>query len=369
MNKKIGIITFNQAINYGAVLQAFALQQVLLSQSLETDIIDYKCNAIHKGYYSEQYSIKSRIRKMIRFFVAHEREKAIREKFKKFQTFYKQYLVLSKQYDNANIVSSNANYDCFIAGSDQIWNLEISGHDYNYFLDFADHDKKYSYAASFGSVDKINDIDRKNIIDRLSSFKSLLVREKSGADFINSNLNECQRACVVSDPVFLLTENDWRGKLKLNKKEEKFILVYLVTEQRSIFDKAKELSDALHLPVVFIDLYAKKWKKPYEMKRIMNAGPIDFVQYIYQSEYVLTNSFHALAFSLIFNKQCFVELNFKNSNANSRIIDLLEAIGLSDSRIDDYYFDINKVDWNSVDLMIKKEKDNSLSALIKSLED
>ena len=239
--KKIGILTFHNAINYGAVLQAYALQE-FLSSTYDTDIVDYHCKYMESNE-KQDLSLK----KMIHNVVFFRQEMALRKKRKKFLEFKKKYFKLSVPYSKDNINKAIDCYDKFIAGSDQVWNTRITGDDFTYFLPFASKPQKYSYAASFGGTS----IDEKfidSIKIYLSDFSSILVRETSGKKLLE-DLKINKKIDVVLDPVFLFNSNEWIQKLELNRKEqgEDYILFFKIEETNYAMSFAKQLSEKTNL--------------------------------------------------------------------------------------------------------------------------
>ena len=150
--KKIGIVTFHQALNYGAKLQAYALQQFLEKNGIENDVIDYTCHFMYTRNIrpirvGKHHKLKSFIRSLITMRqVGIDRKKSV--------TFRNEFLNLSRPFDAKNIGEASNEYAAFIAGSDQVWSPICVGFDTVYLLDFAKPKQKYSYAASF-AVDKL----------------------------------------------------------------------------------------------------------------------------------------------------------------------------------------------------------------------
>ena len=145
---KIGIMTFHRAINYGAVLQTYALQKYLNDSGYDAEVIDYRCDHMENFYKIlsvKNKSIKQVIRGLLNFIYVYKKKS-------RFYGFLDQNVkISSKIYDKSNIGESNNEYDKFITGSDQVFNYACSQFDKNYFLEFVkNYDKKYSYAASFG---------------------------------------------------------------------------------------------------------------------------------------------------------------------------------------------------------------------------
>ena len=144
---KIGIVTFHNTTNYGAIYQTYALQK-FLSKYVENEVVDYN-NCILKKRYSinpfNSNNYKDFLKKILYFY-----ENFINKK--NFCIFKNKNIRISKaKYDEKNIKNADDRYDCFIAGSDQIWNFKLNGNDDNYFTLFTSSEKKRnSYAASFG---------------------------------------------------------------------------------------------------------------------------------------------------------------------------------------------------------------------------
>ncbi len=148
---KVGVITFHRAINYGAVLQTYALQKALKGLGFDSEVIDYRCDHMEELYkliggFSTK-SVKQNIRSFMNYFPA-------KRKMKSFRSLVNENMKLSPVYDSATINQSNERYDIFITGSDQVFNYACSDFDKNYFLSFVDDEQKInSYAASFGISD------------------------------------------------------------------------------------------------------------------------------------------------------------------------------------------------------------------------
>ena len=148
--KKIGILTFNRAINYGAQLQCFALFHALKEFKKDVFVLDYRCQEIEQSY-SGVNSFKSLLKSAARTILhpVYARKNAIRKK--RFKNFSKHKYELSKKYTSNNFQDIDKDFGCVVVGSDQVWNPRITGSDCNYFLPTLKNVKKISYAASFGT--------------------------------------------------------------------------------------------------------------------------------------------------------------------------------------------------------------------------
>ncbi len=357
--KKIGIMTFHRALNYGAKLQAFALMDTI-NQKEDAYILDYRCKEI-ESFYFERRGIKELAKKIL--FPRFSRDLIIRKnKFNYFDNYYK----MSKMYTPNNIEDSNKELDAFVVGSDQVWNPIITGFDYNYFLPFAEEGKAYSYAVSFGKA-KISDWDENKTYQLLKKFNCLLTRESTASDMINKlycNLN----ANTVLDPVFLLSRDQWIEKLDLEISEpkEKYIFVYIVAQQTNALERAKKIAAKRNLKILFVDAGRNADK---EFTKVNNAGPIEFLNLLLNAELVITTSFHALAFSLIFNIPFQYELSKEKINANSRLSDIARDISIEQYEILDINSSITSAyNWEAINEKVAQLKNKSINNLFETLE-
>lgn len=301
--KKIGILTYHKANNLGAVLQAYALQHKLLqiSPKCDIEIIDYnnglfiekdKNNSLKSFFKNIYYKIKN----------------------KGFENFREKYLIVSNLYTVDTIYKSNEIYDAFITGSDQVWNLSCSGNDYSYFLNFVDKNKiKISYAASIGTYEFKND-EKIKIKEMLSSFDKISIRENNSLkyfDFIKKEIS------VVPDPVFLLNKNEWEEIIPKRIIKQDYILVYLIQDDINVMKNAEKYAKENNFKLI-------SNKKSIEF--ILNNSPEKFLSWIKYAKCIFTNSFHGTAFSLIFEKNFYADIQLKNGKINNRVNDLLKGL-------------------------------------------
>lgn len=314
---KLGILTFPKAINYGAALQATALRKVLLNHTKEVYFLNYSCKAIDGASkifdISEMFSIK--------YTLAHiyNMPEAIKRK-RNFSNYWK------KHFDFGP--SDPQKYDTVIVGSDQVWNYNLTNNDLFYFLNFKNTNvKKVSYAASFG----LAEIDKEHsdaIVPLLNDFDFLSVREKQAAKIIKDNANI--EAPVVCDPTLLLDKSEWEKIALERSKGSGYIFVYTVFNSDKVWEYAKKLSDKTGLPIKTIS-YSKFHKREAIYDYV--AGPDDWVNYMLGADYVVTNSFHGVAFSINFNKNFFFDMPPEKSGVGSRISDITERYSLSQRNI------------------------------------
>lgn len=333
MSNKIGIITFHNAINYGAALQSFASQQFLNNSGIDAEVVDYHCTKFANDYKTVKVYSKS-IKGVIKALI---KAPNIYKKNRKFKEFVRKYIRLSKPYNQSNISQSNTNYAKFIVGSDQVWNLRLTDADINYLLHFVkDNRIKYSYAASMGSTaldEKTSSLLRKEI----GSFASISVREEDARDYLSDLLGRDVQ--TVLDPVFLLSREEW-DKVAQIPKDEDYILVYCLHEQ-DVYFQAERLAKKTGLKIKCIQ---NNIKKPIKAGYVLNAGPSEFVGFIKNAKYIVTDSFHGATFGIIYRKQIKVVLKKSLAGLNNRLLTILNSFELTQAIVDDQ---VNATEENS----------------------
>lgn len=313
--KKIGILTFHNAENYGAVLQAYALK-TYLQKNIEhstVDIIDYKSPLIELSYkYIKplSYFKNKRLRKLISFFLQfYYLPKKINIK-KIFTKFRKEWL----KAESLNIDE----YNSIIYGSDQIWNPILTDNDLVYFGKNY-NGKKISYAASDGGELDLTE----DVINNLQQFYKISCREKSLSDKLKKQLNSISTVC---DPVFLLSKEEWINKFTTKPVINNYVLIYKIAENLNLDNEAIKFAKKYNKKIVQI-VYSKSIKKIFcfNQKFVSAITPNEFVGYFAYADFVFTTSFHGTAFSIILEKD-FYTLTF--NKRSERITDLLKEVGL-----------------------------------------
>lgn len=364
---KIGTITFHFAINYGAVLQAYALQKWCINQGLSSEIINY-CPKEH----IESYNLTERYRtllwghglkntyKSLRYLLFNK--KAYEIKKSKFESFRSKYLAQSQEFMDARDFSSRS-YDAIICGSDQIWNYEITnGFDPMYFGSAENHKIPIiSYAASVGS---------NNILDNLyylEKFKECV----SNIDYVGvreyqlSKLLKDKDICdstVVCDPVFLLGKTQYEILQKgLLNNCKPYLLIYQLERYSETYKVAKQIANEKGLDI--IELCGTPYNSLHGKNVITDAGPEEFLSLLYNASYVVTNSFHGTAFSIIFNTPFSVVLS---RGRNDRLISLLKQFNLED-RIFSSGSPLNDIDFALINKTLLDIKKRSEMFLLKAI--
>lgn len=352
----IAIITFQQAINYGAILQMYALQKAICSINYENEVLNYDSPAISKQYKTFipdcLFNIKATINTILHLYIRWKRNK-------KFKSFIKSNIQISHLIQKEYLSEQEEKYSIFITGSDQVWNYNITNFDGSYFLDFVKNDKKKcSYAASFGIATIPN--DKKAIYNNyLKKFNVISVREETGAAMVHDLTG--RHALVDLDPVFLLKSTEW-DVLCRDTVPDKYILVYTVGTPINVYQYTKNLARKTGLKIINIRYSLSLRNKTDDIGTCLyTVGPDEFINYIRNAEIVVTNSFHATAFSIIFNKDFFCEIP---DNLGSRITDLLADLKINGR---DFYnvnlLPIRKINWEPINDRLTLRRKLSMSHL------
>jgi hypothetical protein len=378
---RIALISFTHSNNYGAQLQAYALEKYIekTHKGVECSYIYYDRNFI-KG------SFKWLLRKFACMILNRDdnpswtikeyckaifwRSKGYRDtdtnaKFEKFWKLMNYDFHAGKSYRRRDLNVLNTKYDKFISGSDQIWNCGRLDLDPTYMLDFVtDDSKKFSYASSLG----MREIPQKYYAkykECLSSFRELSCREQEGADIISKLTG--REVVHVLDPVFLLDKEEWIELIKSSvpiPKNGKYILIYTLSKDEVFVEKVKK--------------YAAKKKESIlvisdNRCNGQSTGPLEWLDYFCHADEVFTDSFHGTAFSVIFNKQFSVYIPDDSffQDSKSRITGLLDELEICNRIIDETYCldNIKDIDYDKVNDILSRLKTKSRDYLDRCLRE
>lgn len=318
--KKIGIITFHRAINYGAVWQSYALTTYIQSLGHTVEVIDYFPKFLRKDRQHFSKRPWNAVSKLIRI--------------QRFDKFVMKYLKTSshKYKTESELQETNKLYDVFITGSDTVWNAHIVKNELEVFLlSFADNDKlKTSYAASMGGQDATKDFA--DLFEHhLRQFGAISLRESL---FINSvkQVSGKEEVYEVADPTLLLNKEQYTKKFNLlNTDNSEYIVLLNLSGEKSLDELAFNLKAKTGLPLYHISgNYKKNTLNP------IGLSPDKWLKYIYNAKYVCTDSFHGVCFSVIFEKQFYcvgATTGFRKFN-NIRVQNLLSKLDLNERYIE-----------------------------------
>ena len=330
---KTYLITLHNIGNPGSSLQAYALNKYLNDLGIDNTIIDYK------PYYTkiDAQVIRSLLRILV-FWKNH------RMTLKKYEAFAQRYMQLtSRCYRKySDLKRANLKANCFIVGSDQLWNATYKcGRDKAFKLAFVKDVPKISYATSVGRAE-IPEKERLHLIRGICDFEWISVREQSTSSMLSRYMK--RRVEWVCDPVFLLDKSVYEEMIKGCDctKYDEYAVMYLA-ESSPLLDG---LIDYLRVVKGWKIIQAGGNRKRCNCDVLINCvDPVDFLALIKNAKFVISGSFHATAFSLIFEKQFGVLLPNKNEE---RIISLLNLVGLENKIImnnSDFEYVLSVVDY------------------------
>lgn len=343
---KIGIVTFQCADNYGALLQCYALWKLLKNYCPDTEVIDYRNPAVEKVYtrYTKlQRPIYRSLKTNVRAFLTgriYRRRKAGFERLREKIDF-------SRSYTREEALAALPDYSLVFAGSDQIFNPDITyGFDDVYFLQAKGDFQKVTYAASVGNLSN-SLMQSEEFLDRLGSFDRLSFRE---ANLTVYALEKGLDAVQVVDPTLLLTQDEWDAAVLdvQAPADSPYLLLYYLEYNDDLIQAAESLARKRGL---LIYSFGRRWKKMLTPEGRLyrycdDAGPLDFVKLIRDAACVVTNSFHGTAFSVIYRKDVFI---FRHSTSSARVESIADMCGITNRIFSSYdEFDTRQTTENDI---------------------
>ncbi len=361
--KKFGIVTYSKYfnfVNFGSMLQCYALQQVLDKLGVDNVVVDY-CNdaLLTKDINDPLKNMRdSRLLSRLGCRLSYPQ---IRKANKKFEAFWSEhYRKTDKAYTSQNF--NELELDGYICGSDTIWDVDESeGFDRGFFADFDCMRGKHniSYSASIGNRAFVES-DRSELTRMLKNFRHIALRETNNMGIIDT----CTDLPITGtiDPTLLLDRSDYESIVKEVKQDKPYILLYSREYNAEMVKFADKLAKKHKLKVIEISLRIQNF---YKHKMAYNTGVDEFLGLVKNAEYVVTNSYHGSIFAMQFSRELYV---FSRSGCSNKIKVLIEMAGLesrmltsSDSEEQD------KIDYNKVWSRILAERDRSLQYLKNAL--
>lgn len=365
---KIALLTIHNANNYGAILQTFAMQEVLKRYG-EVEIINYRNRHISRSF--DLIRLKPDLHGLLGFGKDILRLKPRYKVIKKFRKFIAQSLILTDEVSSLDLANGACGiYDVYVAGSDQIWNpncVNASGRlDTTYFLDFVGPvSKKISYASSMGGY-IYNEIEEGLARGFLKTFEKVSVREKSTQRYL-AHLIQSEVEHVL-DPSLLLNKEEWINQIsdaEGSQLNEPYILLYTVPKVDLVRKAVSFFSKKLGLKVIAID--QGLWAGAKVDQLIRDAGPEDFLRLFANAKFVITDSFHGTCFALNFEKPFVAISPGKHSN---RVESLLNEVGAK-NRLVNVESDLlripDEIDYTKVSLKLELKRKQAFNYLSNSL--
>jgi hypothetical protein len=347
---KIKTITCHEVYNYGASLQEYALLKYLETLGHEAETIHYKPPYLSNNFklweVNNGFFSKNIVLKLIYITLKLPKRLINLKRKKKFDEFSLNHIKSTKELykSNEELKLNIPNADAYICGSDQIWNSFFeNGKDPAFYLDFVPDNKlKISYAASF-AIDALDDAIKEFVKQKVTRLGHVSVRELSGKKILDDL--KINNVTQVLDPVFLLEPEKWDQLITVEKETEKYIFIYDFDSNPLIKEMAENYKRKFNWKIITVNQLIN-----YADKNYFLDGPIKFLSLVKNAEFVISNSFHAVAFSIIFKKE-FVVFN-RHDKINTRMRDLLASIGQNQLLIIDNKMvkshTLNTIDFNHV---------------------
>ncbi len=367
-NIRTATITFHAAHNYGSALQAFALQQTLINNGCKNEIINLRTKRQKDLYtvFTKRGGIKYLAKNLTHLLYYP----SLKRRYERYEDFIKDKMICTQEYETLeDLKKTEMNYDCYISGSDQIWNPVPLDFDWSYYLPFVKDGKRISYATSFGQLVSCGDEETKQKIRAcLCDFDKISVREIKAKEKVSEISNGEKEAEVVLDPAMLLSAEQWDELLPTQSMKKEYIFFYTLFATPEYMQIIKKISKITGLPVItsyfsnqhdFINPFIKRY----------DTGPIEFLQLVRNAKLVVTSSFHGTVFSVLFNTPFYAI----NGDSDARISTLLNQIGLSartvsDNTVEDKLKNGFDVDFACANAKIEEERQKSLNWLLDVLK-
>ncbi|MBA5746959.1 polysaccharide pyruvyl transferase [Aerococcus sp. 150760007-1] len=369
--KKASILSFQFADNYGALLQIYALQSILEKNNLEVNVLNFRPYELEQPYsvginFKKSFHLDGAISTMKRIIAKTLTFNRNYKRRKSFNQFRQNYLNLTEEsiYSYQDLNKKLPKFDYYFVGSDQVWNPDFfKFSEKAYFLDFAPvSSKKIAYACSIAN--SVEDDKYKKVFkEELPKFDSISVRESSAKDLLSSLTSE--NIEVTLDPTLLLNQEEWGEVITSKIETEPYILVYDLQKSEAIINVANKLAIEKNLRIIS---YSESKEFVNHEYSFSSDGPEKFLSLFKNATFVITSSFHGTVFSVIFEKEF---LTVPHSSRGSRMIDLLNLIGLESRIVYDENFqvdNINKIEFAEVSGKLDILRNDSIKYIVEAIK-
>lgn len=368
---KVGIITKHAIKNYGSFMQAYGLQRTIERMGHEVEIIDY---TYPNEFHATHPSIKSQILHLANSVLKLLLPGCPGVKFnRRYAACHRKYYHLSKRYPTReSILNDPPIYDCYVAGSDQLWRPEFTRGDSVFFADFAPKGKKrISYASSFGCVDIAEEF-RDPYRDYLNRLEHIAVREQSAVDLVK-RLSGRDSVQVV-DPSILLTGDEWRSMATPYPTRKKYVVCYGSKRMDLMRQLAHRFADPKGYEVIEIGGKMYDYFKRSE-RHVLDVGPLEWLSLMDGAEAAfIGGSFHGTVFSTLFHTP-FISFLTGNNDHDTRATNLMTNTGLlklgimaEEATSLDVDGIFSAIDWRSVDQKVESLRSFSMDYLKEALQ-
>lgn len=378
--KTVGITTIHGINNFGSLLQTYATQCIIERLGYQPTIINYRypneyhleLNRQHNPYATYKAPFRMRLRRAL--YCRLLSAKVNQKKDILFKKEQKALLTLTEQYEDQESLRKNPpKFDIYLTGSDQVWNPRYMYDDCTYMLDFIHNVPKVAFSASFGTTD-LDDEHKRIYRPLLEEYSSISLREQSGVGIVKDICGK--DAECTCDPTLLLNGEEWSQVFNDEPIiKEEYILCYVLTYTANPYPYAttfiKHIQKHLKKRVVMLDETGLYWMDP-TCKSYQCYGPRDIINLFQNASFIISSSFHGVAFSINFKKN-FYSL-FLRGVKDERQESLLKIVGAEDRFIcvgdllpEPSTFDIK--DWDGITEKLNEYRRKSKNYLSKALDE
>lgn len=370
--KRSGIIThYYNSKNYGGILQAYAMVKTLSKLDYEAEQLCFDLMVSSQTIEPKVTPSVKLIKKYIFSLVKRTIKHRIQSREKKLKNFELKIPHSKQIYRSDSICECTSNYEVFITGSDQVWNMDWYCKEY--FLDFVPNSKrKIAYAASMPNTTLSNE-QKKIVYEHLKSFDDISVREKDTAVFLEEITG--RKVEWVLDPTLLLTKEEWDEVCVESVIKEKYIFCYFLGTEKSYRKCANKFAKKMRCKIVTLPHLAKININDLAFgdMKLYDISPEQFISLIKYAEYVITDSFHAAVFSNIYQTKYFVFDRTDIGEMSSRIKNLIYLTReefrfcVDQKQNVDYLLSLKDISVSQLSDKILKMKEKSIEFLKKNL--
>ena len=374
MNKRVGLITYHAAYNYGSVFQAYALSKAIQGLGYDCEIINYRMQSQRDYYqlYRTKYGVKTLIKDLMKLPLHNERK----ERNAKFEKFIKKFPLSAEIQEPEKAIETMNKYPVIVSGSDQIWNkhsCELHWSDWKYmdpYLLRGYKGKKLSYASSYGNMSS-SELNR--IAQDIRNIEFVSMRESSSAKTMSKLLN--RNIPWVVDPTFLLHSSDWKGLMSTSKKNsEPYIFYYALDSYKQMIERRKVLlriSEKYNMKIHVLAPRAYYSPKKGKIVLVPALGPEEFLSELQNADVVITDSYHGTILSINLQKEVYSLCT--EGGSEFRKTDILANLGLQDRIISsvDQIANTNfaPINYSAVNEKLDNYREKSLDYLKMALEE
>lgn len=343
--KRIGTVSYNiyaNFTNYGSALQTWALHQAIKEVGSIPVLVDYCPDILADkdplNPFGNMWDKDKESKLMVELTMP-----AIRSNFEKFDRFYhEKFMRTSQKYTSSNFVQiTKEGLDGFVCGSDTIFCPDEFGFDDGYFANYSVmKGNSVSYAASFGDP-HFSEKTYGILNERIKNFKALGIREDQMIQYLKEHTSAPVQRTI--DPTLLLEAEDYEEIVGTKPEYEKYLLLYSRRYSPQMEVYADKLASQNGWKIVDISLRATNADRGHIMR--YDAGVEEFLSLVKHAEYIITNSFHGMIMSVQYRRPFVI---FSREQCNTKILELLELLGLSDRMLISGAEQFGSIDYDAV---------------------